>query len=111
MAQEQELQRLEDFISKLLVKFNNLKDDNARLASELAEREATIAEMSDKLESNDLERMEIGDRVSRMLEKIEEWESGATTDAVPHGAERVEGGDDVPVNDPSRQGTLFKVAE
>lgn len=101
MSQEQELARLEDFVGKLLAKFGALKDENARLSSELSEKVETINILQEQLESNDIEKSEIGDRVSRIIEKIEDWEGNLGTEA----REEV-----VPVNDPSRQGSLFHVA-
>lgn len=129
MSQENELARLEEFVSKLLEKFSKLKEENARLASDLKDREEAIAELEDRVESGDMEKIEIGDRVSRIIEKIEDWEDtlgGAAAEesdkwgGTPAGAEDVEeaaqeeekvseeGG--VPLNDPSRQGSLFHVA-
>lgn len=101
MSQERELARLEDFISKLLEKFGSLKEENARISSELEAKEQAITDLREQLESNDIEKSEIGDRVSRIIEKIEDWEGNFGKD---------EGAEIVPVNDPSRQGSLFQVA-
>lgn len=101
MSQERELARLEDFIGKLLAKFGALKEENARLSNELNEKIETINSLQEQLESNDIEKSEIGDRVSRIIEKIEDWEGNLGTD---------ESEETVPVNDPSRQGSLFQVA-
>jgi uncharacterized coiled-coil protein SlyX len=101
MSQEQELARLEDFISKLLEKFGALKEENARLNCDIEEKEKTIASLQDRLESNDIEKTEIGDRVNRIIEKIEDWEGNFGTEAES---------EVVPPNDPSRQGSLFQVA-
>ncbi|WP_163338046.1 hypothetical protein [Desulfopila sp. IMCC35008] len=101
MSQERELARLEDFIGKLLEKFGALKEENARLSNELDEKIETINSLQEQLESNDIEKSEIGDRVSRIIEKIEDWEGNI-------GAGESE--EIAPVNDPSRQGSLFQVA-
>lgn len=100
MSQESELIRLENFISKLLEKFSQLKEENSRLNRELKLSEETVASLKDQVENNDLEKIEIGDRVSSIIEKIEDWETtfGGETEV-----------DDVPPNDPSRQGSLFSV--
>jgi chromosome segregation ATPase len=101
MSQEQELARLEDFIGKLLEKFGALKEENKRLSSDLEEKEQAIAVLQEQLETKDIEKTEIGDRVSRIIEKIEDWEDDFGTS---------EESSVVPPNDPSRQGSLFQVA-
>lgn len=100
MSQESELVRLENFVNKLLEQFGQLKEENGRLTQELQQRDETIDDLKGQLEDNHLEKVEIGDRVSSIIGKIEDWESTL-------GAES--GLDGIPPNDPSRQGSLFAV--
>lgn len=100
MSQESELVRLEKFIAKLLEKFSLLQEENGRLNQELKLREETIVGLKDQIEDSDLERIEISDRVNSIIGKIEDWE----TNLGEEGAY-----DEVPINDPSRQGSLFAV--
>ena len=110
MTQEMDLDRLEEFVGRLLEQYNQLKDAHASLKNQLAEREATISQLNgeieglngevagltDKLETSDIKQLEAGDRVSSIISKIEEWETGLagmTDEAVS--------------DDASRQGNLF----
>ena len=97
MSQESELVRLENFVSKLLEQYSLLKEENGRLNRELKDREETITDLKGQLDENNLEKLEIGERVSSIIGRIEDWES--TLGGVELG--------DVPLNDPSRQGRLF----
>ncbi len=76
MIQDSELGRLEDFVSKLLDRFNALQTDKKRVDNLLLQREETIATLQDELASLKDERGEIGSRVSGLLDRIEEWEAG-----------------------------------
>ena len=98
MSQETELKRLEGFVSKLLQSFRELKDENARLEQELQDSEQTVANLKEQLAVNDMERTEINDRVTGIIDQIEEWEIELGEEVVTS---------DVPINDPSRQGNLF----
>lgn len=97
MSQENELKRLESFVSKLLKSFQDLKEENSRLMQDLQMRDETIVGLNDQLAANDSERNEISNRVSGILEQIEEWEINLGEEVF----------DQVPVNDTGRQGNLF----
>lgn len=97
MSNENELKRLESFVSKLLKSFQDLKEENGRLTQELQMRNETIASLKEELAVNDSERNEIGNRVSGIIEQIEEWEINLGEEVF----------DEAPVSDASRQGSLF----
>ncbi len=97
MSQESELKRLEGFISKLLVSFRELKEENGGLIQDLQDRDETIVTLREQLAVNDAERNEINNRVIGIIDQIEEWEIELGEEVLT----------DVPVNDPSRQGNLF----
>ena len=75
MIEENELARLEGFVSTLLGKFNVLQAEKADLTERLKKREATIETLQDDLASMKNERGDISSRVSSLIGKIEEWES------------------------------------
>lgn len=77
MKQDSELGRLENFVAKLLDRFNALQADKEKVEGLLLEREETIATLQDELASLKDERGEISTRVSGLLGRIEEWEAGA----------------------------------
>lgn len=98
MAQESELVKLEKFVSKLLESYRELKADNGRLQEELSDRQATIATLEDKLAQGYSERGEISNRVSKLIEQIEELETDLGESITKEGATS---------QDSSRQGSLF----
>lgn len=77
MAQENELKRLEGFVSSLLEKFNSLQEENSELAERLQKREATIETLQEDLAGMKDERGEISNRVGSLIGKIEEWETSS----------------------------------
>ncbi|MBA3008197.1 MAG: cell division protein ZapB [Proteobacteria bacterium] len=78
MMQDSELGRLENFVSKLLDRFNALQAEKKRIDELLLQREETITALQDELASLKDERGEISNRVSGLLDRIEEWEAGDT---------------------------------
>lgn len=74
METDIELLRLEDFVDKLLGKFNQLKVDYAELQQTLRERDAECLELKETILSMTEERNEVGSRVVSLIERIEEWE-------------------------------------
>lgn len=93
MGQDSELGRLEVFVAKLLERFNALQADKIKVDEILLQREETISALRDELASLKDERGDFGNRVSGLLERIEEWESNTQADgeaSVP--ARNAEGG-------------------
>lgn len=97
MTQENELKRLEVFVSKLLKSFQDLKEEHSRLLQDLQMRDETIVGLKEQLAANDSERNEISNRVSGIIEQIEEWELNLGEEVF----------NETPVNDAGRQGNLF----
>ena len=77
MAEENELGRLEEFVSTLLQKFNDLKGQNKELSERLERREMTIETLQEDLASMKDARGDISTRVSNLIGQIEEWESAS----------------------------------
>ena len=75
MIQEQEFDRLEQFVKKLLAQFNQLREENGRLEKQLQTRDTEIAELKTELSSADSAKGDISARVKGLIEQIEEWES------------------------------------
>ncbi len=75
MTEENELARLEGFVTTLLEKFNNLQADNKALDERIERRDTTIEELQGELSTQKDERGEISSRVSSLIGQIEEWES------------------------------------
>ena len=75
MSQDNELRRLEQFVEKLLARFNDLREENSKLQENLRQREGEIEALQLSLGAREEERSEITQRVGRMVEQIEEWEA------------------------------------
>jgi Cell division protein ZapA. len=72
-----ELQRLEQFVDKLLNKYNQLKADYLSLQETLRERDAECADLKNNIANLSSERTEVGSRVAGLLDRIVAWESEA----------------------------------
>lgn len=76
MSQDNELRRLEQFVEKLLGRFNELREEKSQLQQKLAAQEQVIGDLRRSLAVGDEERSRISQRVGKMVEQIEAWESG-----------------------------------
>lgn len=105
MTEENELARLEGFVSTLLEKFNGLQGDNQELTERLQRRDASIASLEDELAGMKDDRSEVSTRVSSLIGQIEEWEtnSGVEVDS----QESEEDAEEDERNDSGVQGNLF----
>lgn len=75
MENNSELIRLEQFVDKLLSKYNDLKERFFRLEDTLRNRDAEIVELKATIEELQTERSEVGQRVSGLIDRITQWES------------------------------------
>lgn len=76
MESNVELIRLEEFVDKLLTKYNQLKSDYQMLQETLRQRDAECAELKNNVFNLSSERTEVSNRVSGLLDRIEQWENG-----------------------------------
>ena len=76
MKQDNELQRLEEFVENLLTSFTELRAEKVSLLQDVRERDEIIEGLRGNVEINDTERGEISLRVNKMVDQIEEWEQG-----------------------------------
>ena len=75
MAQVNELERLEQFVSRLLAGYKALKEKNDRLTEELIQRDETIGRLQQDLSVVDRERLEISGKITKLVSRIEQWET------------------------------------
>jgi chromosome segregation ATPase len=110
MTEENEIVRLEGFVSSLLEKFNALQAKNADLTERLGKRETTIETLQDDLASMKNERGEISTRVSSLIGKIEDWEaSTSVTDDEADKKDLLDSESEDKSSDSGVQGNLFTV--
>lgn len=75
MENNTELVRLEEFVDKLLTKYNQLKTDYHALQETLRERDAECAGLKNNVFDLSTEKTEVGNRVSGLLDRIQQWET------------------------------------
>lgn len=80
MEQSSELARLEQFVDKLLSKYNELKENYKRLQQTLRERDQECASLKDQVEELKSERSFVGERVAGLIDRIEQWEAEQQAD-------------------------------
>ncbi len=74
MEENNELIRLEQFVDKLLNKYKELKQRHDSLKVALDQRDNECAELKGKIDNLDSERVVVGERVTSLIDRIEEWE-------------------------------------
>ena len=75
MENNAELIRLEQFVDKLLTKYNELKANFHALEATLRDRDEEIVNLKATIDELSTERAEVGDRVAGLIDRIEQWES------------------------------------
>lgn len=93
MDKESELQRLEKYVEKILVRFSALKAEKEQLERDLSERNQLIEELRGNISNKETERSEISERVNKIVDQIEEWELNLDIEAEEGATETAEGGE------------------
>ncbi len=75
MHKEAELAQLEQFVDKLLNRYNELKQNYQSLQATLQKTEEERDDLNRQLETMRAERSEVKSRVSGLIGRIEEWEN------------------------------------
>lgn len=83
-----ELARLEEFVDKLLNKYNRLKSECHALQETLRQRDNECSELRNKVAALSAEHTEVGNKVSGLLDRIESWENEQLDAGVPRQEEK-----------------------
>ncbi len=75
MENNAELAKLEQFVDKLLTRYHELKEEFHALQATLQERDAECVDLKDQLSELSSERVVVGERVSGLIGRIEQWEA------------------------------------
>jgi len=75
MERNAELARLEEFVDKLLTKYNELKEEYHATQATLQERDDECADLKGQIEDLTSERSFVGERVAGLIGRIEQWET------------------------------------
>jgi FtsZ-binding cell division protein ZapB len=106
MESNAELARLEDFVNKLLVKYNELKDEYHSTLSTLQERDDECADLKAQITDLSSERSFVGERVAGLIGRIEQWETDELESPVEEYQE--EQGEVAESDESDDQGSLFE---
>lgn len=74
MTQEGDIARLEETVTGLLKKFTALKAEKSSLEQRLADKISENEALQSRLDNMQSERIDVSDRVSSLLDQIEQWE-------------------------------------
>lgn len=110
MTQESDFIRLEETVQKLLKKYSMLKAAKEALEIRVRQKDQEVDELRMSIQNMQSERGDVSDRVSSLLDQIEQWEQEMEDEeaAAEAGGEVVEDDED---SAESRQGNLFSDAQ
>ena len=74
MKNNEELVRLEQFVDNLLTKYRKLQETYRTLEARMEEQEAECTRLKETISELRSERSEVGNRVTGLLERFEQWE-------------------------------------
>ena len=97
MENKSELVRLEEFIDNLLAKYKQIKNTCATLEQMIEDRDAECARLMETVNELRSERSMVGEKVSGLIDRIEQWESELETNELSEKEDP-----------PSQQGQLFQ---
>lgn len=83
MENKSEFKRLEEFVDNLLAKYKKMKERCATFEAKLEDREAEVLELNDKITELRSERKVVGERVTGLIDRIEQWEKELETGEMP----------------------------
>ncbi len=83
-----ELARLEEFVDKLLSKYNKIKSECHALQETLRQRDDECKELKHKVAELSAERTDVGNKVANLLDRIESWENEEDAGVRRHGEQR-----------------------
>jgi len=75
MEYESEIKRLEDFVERLLAGYTELKTEIKQQGQQLQLHQQENDRLRQQIETMELERGDLGGRVSSLIDRIETWES------------------------------------
>ena len=79
MENKSEFVRLEEFVDSLLAKYKHMKKTCMAVEIMLEERDAECSKLKETIDELRSERSAVGERVSGLIGRIEQWESEVET--------------------------------
>lgn len=75
MEHDVDLERLEQFVERLLASHDQLKSENDKIKALLLQKEQEIAVLQEKNKGLQEDRSNMHDRVTGLIDRIDEWEA------------------------------------
>ena len=82
MEYDSEIKRLEDFVERLLKGYGQLKSEISDLEQKLQEQEIEHEQLKHQMGTMESERGDLGNRVGRLIDRIEAWEAELEQEAI-----------------------------
>ena len=82
MEYDSEIKRLEDFVERLLKGYGQLKSEISDLEQKLQEQEIENEQLKHQMGTMESERGDLGNRVGRLIDRIEAWEAELEQEAI-----------------------------
>ena len=92
MDTAKKFEQLEEMITSLLARLDDMKAENTDLKKTVRERDDRIEELQARLDTLNHDKEQINDKVSTLLSAIEDWEKGGRGEE-PQSAAPAEDGD------------------
>lgn len=108
MERDTEFKRLESYIERLLENYTAIKAENRRLDRDFQDLKSENDRLKGEIGLLESEKAEVGTRVERIIDRIEEWESEleSSSDDIPE--ELVAGGSGETTNE-EKEGSVAAV--
>jgi len=74
MENNEDWVRLEQFVEKLIVSHNQLKNENSEINAQLQAKQQEIAELHEMIKNLEKDRNVMHNRVTGLIDRIDEWE-------------------------------------
>jgi predicted nuclease with TOPRIM domain len=108
MDNNEDLARLEQFVEKLIVSHNHLKNENDEVKVKLQAKQQEIAELQEMIKNLQEDRSVMHNRVTGLLDRIDDWEK---TFAQEGSGQNSSSGNGESQSLSNKSSSLFSVAE
>jgi predicted nuclease with TOPRIM domain len=108
MDHNEDLARLEQFVEKLIVSHNQLKNENDEVKAKLQAKQQEIAELQEMIKNLQEDRSVMHNRVTGLLDRIDDWEK---TFAQEGSGQNSSSGNGESQSLSNKSSSLFSVAE
>lgn len=103
MESNEDLARLEQFVEKLILSHNQLKNENSEMNAQLLAKQQEVVELRERVKDLQEDKSVVHSRVTGLIDRINDWEK--TIDQ--EGLENQTSGNGETQSPPNRKSSLF----